>query len=278
MAQYGVKEVMNFTLADYKPNALERTPILSVDYAQVTDIENGGERIDIQGGRGNKKLLSFDHSKTTAIKVTIPLVDFRMLSLISGDTVEEKIKNIFKREVLIAQEDDTTGDIFVDLKKEPIGASLYVYKLEGNRDLGTQLKPVALSGTIAVGEYELVTGTSGLDDRIIVDPTTIAKGEEVVVYYHTTTTAPVQTMQINPEKFSKAISLYGDTLFRNQFTEEDEVYNVVGHKGRIRPNYTLQMNATDVTVLELTIDLYSVKDQTTGEEMYLEYIKDEAEA
>ena len=37
MAQYGVKEVMDFTIANYVPNLLEREPILTVDYAKMTD-------------------------------------------------------------------------------------------------------------------------------------------------------------------------------------------------------------------------------------------------
>lgn len=271
MAQYGMKEVMNFTIANYNPNPLLREPILSVDYAQVTDIENGGERVDISGGRGNKRLLSFDHSKTTAVNITLPLVDIKMLAMISGDEVEEKIKNIFKREVLTVQ-NDGTGNAIVNLSKEPIGNSIYAYVLEGNRDLGTKLNHVALSGTVEKGEYEMDSATA---NQMNLNGTTCPIGSEVVVYYHTTTSLPVQNLQINPEKFPKAISIYGDTLFKNQFSENDEIFNLVGHKGKIKPNYTLSMNATDVTVLELVVDMYAVKDQDTGKEIYIEYIKDE---
>lgn len=267
MAQYGIKEVMDFTIAKYNPNALKREPILSVDYAQVTDIENGGERIDVSGGRGNKRLLSFDHSKTTTVNVTLPLVDIKMLAMISGDEVEEKIKNIFKREVLIVEE----GNI-VNLKKAPIGESLYVYTLQGNRDLGDVLVPASPLEGVQEGEYEM---DEIIPTQMKLSDVTCPVGSEVVVYYHTTTTEPTLNLQINPDMFPKAISIYGDTLFRNQYTEEDEVYNFVGHKGRIRPNYTLSMNATDVTVLELVIDMYAVKDQSTGKELYVEYIKDE---
>lgn len=273
MAQYGIKEVMNFTIAKYDPNPLLREPLLSVDYAQVTGIENSGERVDISGGRGNKKLLSFDHSKTTALNITLPLVDLKMLAMISGDDMEDTIKDIFKREVLLVQEDGTTGSTYVELGKAPINNSLYIYTLEGSRDLKTRLTATATSGTVGDHEYELDTSHS--TPKLILNPDSNPEGSEVVVYYHTTTTNSVMNLQINPEKFPKTISIYGDTLFRNQYTEEDEVYNLVAHKGRIRPQYTLTMNATDTTVLEITVDLYAVKDQATGDEVYIEYIKDE---
>ena len=268
MAQYGVKEVMDFTITDYNPLPYKRKPILSVDYAQMTDIENAAERLDIAGGRGNARLLSFDHSKTTAVNLTLPLIDMKMLAAISGDEIEDRIKEIFKREVVLVTEEN--GDSVAKLKHAPIAASVYAYILEGNRDLGVQLTPAEGDEPIVAeaGEYTLE------GDTLILNPETNPAGSEVVVYYHTRTATPVQNLQINPTKFPKAISFYGDTLFRNQYDEEDEVYNVVGHKGRIRPNYTLSMNATDVAVLELVVDMYAVKDQETNEEMYVEYIKD----
>lgn len=259
MAQYGVKEVMDFTIANYHPEPLKREPILTVDYAQVTDVEQAGERIFIEGGRGNKRLLSFDHTKTTAINVTLPLVDIRMLSLISGDEVENKLKEVFKREVVYV----TDGK--VKLSKPAMAKSLFLYKLEGNRDLGERIVCAGLNSE-----------KKDIDLAEDLDITQDLNGTEVVAYFHTEI-KDAQTLRIDPTKFPKAISVYGDTLFRNQFTELDEVYNMVGHKGRIQPNYTLSMNATDVTTLELVIDLYAYKDQQTGQEVYLEYIKDETD-
>ena len=260
MAQYGIKEIMDFTIANYHPEPLKREPILTVDYAQVTDVEQAGERIFIEGGRGKKRLLSFDHTKTTAINVTLPLVDIRMLSLISGDDVEDKISEVFKREIVYV----TEGKI--NLSKPAMANSLYLYKLEGNRDLGKRI--------VCRGLEEVKTE---IDLESDLDITQDLNGKEVVAYFHTKTSKPVQKLSIDPTKFPKAISVYGDTLFRNQFTELDEVYNMVGHKGRIQPNYTLSMNASDVTTLELVIDLYVYKDQSTQQEVFLEYIKDETD-
>ena len=273
MAQYGIKEVMNFTLANYVPDLMKRNPILSVDYAQVTDIENAGERIDISGGRGNARLLSFDHSKTVALNITLPLVDLKMISLISGDEVEESIKKVFRKEILCPTVDSSTGNTFVQLKRKPIEESVYVYKLENGRDLGTQGIKISAPDTITSGAKEFLVDTT--NKKISLDPTVFVEGEEIAIYYHAETTTKVETLRVDPNKFPKAVSLFGDTLFRNQFTEEDEVYNVRVHKGRIRPEYTLTMNATDVAVLELTMDVYAYKEQCTGRETYIEYIKDD---
>lgn len=270
MAQYGVKEVMDFTITNYNPDQLKRKPIISVDYAQVTSIENGGERIPVDGGQGNKRLMNFDHSKSTTVNITLPLVDLNMLALISGDDVMKRIKKIYKREVLPAVDPASPATVAtVELAKTPIEGSLFVYQLGGYRDLENQLKPASSSSAVADGEYA-IDGTT-----VSLNATTFKDCREVVVYYQYETSKAVTNLKIDPTKFPKAISFYGDTFMRDQFDEKDKLFHIVGHKGRIQPNYTLNMSGTDVAVLELAVDMYAVKDKCTGEQMYLEYVEDE---
>lgn len=258
MAQFGIKEVLNFTIAKYNPNPTLAEPILTVDYATVSDIAAQAERLDINGGRGNKRLLSFDHTKVASLPITLPLVDLKMLALISGDKIEEQIKDVFKKEIVIVEE-GTLGKLKVTLQKTPLEGSLFVHKLEGFRDLGASiLSDCTISGNV-----------------IEIENTPVAVGDEIVVFYHHKTSAAVQTMKFNPTVFGDAVTLFGDTLFRNQYTEEDEVYNFVAYKGRFQPNFTLSMNSTSATVLELTLDLYAYKDKGTQEETYYEFIKEE---
>ena len=265
MSQYGIKEVMNMVVCEYNPVIEQAKPIVVLDYCQVTDVQNQAERLDIQGGRGNKKLLSFDHSKVATLPITIPLVDMKMLSLLSGDDVEKKIQKIFKKEVLTVVEDG--GENVVKLAKVPLADTLFVNKLEGFRDFGDVL--VATGSTPTAGEYKLD------GQKIIVDATDCPVGTELIICYTHQTTKAVETMSFNPEKFAKAVTLKGDSLFRNQYTEEDEVYNFIAYKGKFQMNYTLSMNATSATVLETTLDLYSYKDKASQTEKYYEWIKEE---
>ena len=274
MAQYGVKEVMNFTLANYVPNLLDREPILTVDYATMTDVANAGERIDISGGRGNARLLSFDHSKTVEVNVTLPLIDMKMLALISGDEVTEEISKIFRKEVICPVKDTSTDAVYIDLKRKPLEGSVYLYKLEGNRDMGKKGVPVAelpLVGDLKDDEIFI----DGENKKITVSATTFPVGEEVVVFYTSETTVAVENLRIDPTRFPKTVSVFGDTLFRNQYNELDEVYNVRIHKARMRPEYTLSMNATDVAVLEFTMDVYAFREKCRNRDTYIEYIKDD---
>lgn len=274
MAQYGVKEVLDFTIAKYTPNLIEREPMIHVDYATMTDVENAGERIDVGGGRGHARLLSFDHSKTVAVNFSLPLIDMKMLALISGDEVVDKVSNVFRKETICVEMDSDTNQAFIELKRKPIENSVYLYRLDGLRDLGTQAKPldVAPSGDIGVGEMFVDEGNK----KIIVDAETFPVGEEVIVFYTSTTEMKVENLRVDPTMFPKAVSVFGETIFRNQYTEEDEFYNVRIHKGRMRPEYTLSMNSTDVAVLEMTMDVYAYREKCRNRDTYIEYIKDDS--
>lgn len=271
MSQYGIKEVMNFVIASYNPIPFKRKPLIVVDYAQMTEVVQGAERLNLDGGRGNARLMSFDHSKVTSVNVTLPLVDIRLLAEISGDCITKRFKDVFKRENLYVLEDDT-GESYVKLKNKAIANSLFVNELIGFRDIGEALV-LAEGGTIGENEFQLEA--DGLTIKLNKD--SHPAGSELIVFYHYTTQNRVETLTINPMKFPKAISFYGDMLMRNQFDEEDEVWNVVGHKGRIQPNYTLTMSGTDATVLELTIDLYAYREAGSTCDQYVEYFKDESE-
>lgn len=267
MAQYGVKEVMNMVVCKYNPIPEMAEPIVILDYCQVTDVQNQAERLDITGGRGNKKLLGFDHSKVASLPITIPLVDMKMLSILSGDEIEEKINKIFKKEILTVVEEDGTN--YVTLKKEPIEQSLFVNKLEGYRDFGEKLVAGTLTPSAGQYIYEKV------GNKLKVDAIDCPVGTELIVCYTHKTLKAVETMAFNPEKFAKPVTLKGDSLFRNQHTEEDEVYNFIAYKGKFQMNYNLSMNATSATVLETTLDLYAHKDKETQTEKYYEWIKEE---
>lgn len=270
MAQYGIKEVMNMVVCEYNPIPEMAKPIVVLDYCQVTDVQNQAERLDINGGRGNKKLLSFDHSKVASLPITIPLVDMKMVSLLSGDDMEEKIQKIFKKETLTVFE--KSGNNYVELKNVPLDGTIFVNKLEGYRDFGKALKK-ASGGSPQTGEY--VCDKAEDITKIKVDATDCPIGTELIVCYTHQTKNAVQSMAFNPEKFAKPITLKGDSLFRNQYTEEDEVYNFIAYKGKFQMNYTLSMNATSATVLETTLDLYAHKDKSTQTEKYYEWIKEE---
>lgn len=271
-SQFGIKEVMNLTICEYALDPQLAKPFAVIDYAQVTGLEHASERLFLHGGRGNKKLLSFDHTKTATLKLTLPLVDFKLLSKISGDDIQNKIAKIFKAETKMVI-GDSTGN-YIKLEKEPIDNTLFVNILSGYRELEDNLTVIE-RGNKSPDENKCSIIFENGEIRLYLNSTTCPYGSEVRVHYTHQSVKETQKIIFSADKFPKFITLKGDTLFRNQVTTEDEIYNFLGYKGQFQTNFTLNMNSTNPTTLELTVDLYAHKDKETQEELYYEFIKEE---
>lgn len=245
--QYGIKEVLDLTLCDYKT----KKPLVFIDYATATSNENAGERLDLTGGRGNAKQMSFDHSKTSTFQITAPLVDLNLIAILTGEEVVTGagIGEIFKREVLTVV--DNAGTLEVELSQTPVG-DVKLYKLEGLRDNGEEF-----TGTVA-GTTVTVT-------------TPAVAGEEVVAFYQYAAPASAKKVSVKSTKFPKAVEIFGTGLARNQEDEQDYPCHVHVFKARPQMNFTFTMEGTNATNLELTFDLYEVKD-ANGDGQYIDYI------
>lgn len=245
--QYGIKEVTDCSVLDFKT----KEPLFFTDYASVTTNENNAERLDVTGGRGNAKLLSFDHSKTSTFIMSLPLVDLNTLAMLTGEDIASgaDVGNIFKREVLTVK--DNSGTLEVELSQTPVG-EVKIYKLEGLRDNGEKF-----AGTVS-GKTVTIT-TPSVD------------GEEVVAFYQHVAPTSAKKISIKSTKFPKAVEIYGTGLARNQEDEQDYPCHVHVFKARPQANFTFTMEGTNATNLEITFDMYEVKNGK-GEGQYIDYI------
>lgn len=245
--QYGIKEVLDVNILDFKT----KEPITFIDYATATSNENAAERLDLTGGRGNAKQMSFDHSKTSTFQLTVPLVDLNLLSILTGENLQTGVGEIFKREILTVA--DNAGVLEITLSKEPIGGTVSVYQLEGLRDAGEKVTTETITGT----DVTITTGA--------------VAGDEVIAFYQYAAPSTAKKVSVKSTKFPKAVEIFGTGLARNQEDEQDYPCHVHVFKARPQNNFTFTMSGTDATNLELTFDLYEVKD-SVGDGQYIDYI------
>ena len=251
--QYGIKEVLNVGLVDFAT----KKPILYTDYATASTNEVQGERTFISGGQGNYRLMAFDHSKTSTLQMTFPLVDLKLLALALGDDLIQGAGTVYAREVLTV----TSGKVTVS--QTPIDNTISVFALQGLRDNGTEYTKVASAPTSTQFAW-----TSGSKDITF---NTSENGKQVVVWYQYNTVSTAQKFTIKANKFPKMLTIFGEGLFRDQETDVDRAVRVNFFKAKPQQNVTLTMSSENTTTLEITFDLFAVKD-ASGDYAYAEYV------
>lgn len=237
--QIGIKEVLNLQIMDFATG----DPLTYIDYATTSEIDNTGTRIDISGGQGNYRLLSFDHSKISTMKLDLPLVDMEFLATMMGDTVATGAQNLFQRDVLTVSAGAAT------LTQTPVaGTNISVFYLQGTRDNGTALTSTASSPT--AGQYSI----TGKDLTF----NTGDNGKQVVVWYQYASPTTTTKFSMKANKFVKPIKIVGNGIVRDQVDGTDKAAVITIYNARIQPNFNLAMSATAATTLQLVLDMYAV--------------------
>ena len=238
--QLAIKEVLNFNVFDYTTGE----SMFYVDYAGMSTVEMTAERLDLRGGQGNYKLVSFDHTKNATMKSELPLVDLEFIALLTGKDLAVETRNIPKREVLTA-----TSQI-INLSATPVTGTLKIYALTSDRDNSTEQtvgNPVTTENTYSI---------SG--QAVTLNATTAPDATKFVVTYNYAAPATTRTMTFTADKFPGYFRVTGDGLVTDQV--DGATYYTKFDMLKVKPqnNFTLTMQSTEATKLAITFDLYAV--------------------
>lgn len=250
--QYSIHEVANLSIADFATNK----PFVYADYAQVSSNDVSATTDELRGGQGNFLLQTATHTKKGDLKVTLPAIDLKMLAMLAGDDLATHNANAFQREVLTI----TAGA--VSLSQTPIDGTLFVNELDGTRDIGTEYTKTSSAPT---GTQYSITGKNLTFD-------TTKNGTELVVFYQYAAPVGATTITLTANKFPKAVTIYADAIWNDMESETDKGVKVIAYKCKPQSNFTITMDSTKFSDLQLTFDLLGMFDATTGDIKYIDYI------
>lgn len=242
MAKFGVKEVADVTFYDLVSNK----PVLFLDTLKMTNLENTASSSDARGGRGNPKLLQWDFDREATMSVQDALMSEKSIALATGNDLITGAKAVHKREVLEVTGDATAGyTVTTSQTVEGTASTVFVYKTD---DTATEVPVSSVSGS-----------TVTLDTTSV----TVTAGEQVAVYYKFSATN-AQTMSITSDGFPGYYKIVGDTVVRDAKTGVDEPFQLVLHKAKLQPGFTMNFQADgDPSVFDMNLEVFR-RDQDTS--------------
>lgn len=234
--RYGLKEVANVIFFDVTTNK----PVIFFDTLKVSTIENTSESAEARGGQGNGKLMTWDYGRTATLTMQDALLSDLSLSLLAGTTVKSQDVTVVGREVLTVSGGEVT------LKEAPVANSVTAYEvIKGT--MGQEI----LAPTIA-GNTVTLTGATD--------------GDQVMVFYSYVSANKATQVTFSADKFPATYRVVGDTIVRGE-DGVDRVMQFVIPKAKLQTNFTLTMEAENVSTFDFTLDVL-VDTSTEDKKLY----------
>ena len=240
--RFAIREVALATFYSLKTG----DAIVQLDSLKSSGIENTASTVYAMGGRGNPKLVGFSSDREARFTLEDALFDVKAIAMMTGNSIIEDTKDIYKREILVVESDKVT------LSDVPVGESVIsLFKLQEDGSHGEELfEGVDLldpDTDFIVNGSDIEFETGELDD-----------GASVVVYYQYASKPTSKTITVSSDKFAGTYKLVLDCLVRDAFTKEDYEAQIVVHNAKLEDEWSMNF-APDGDPATFTMNLEALK-------------------
>lgn len=276
--KFGVRECANITFrAKQKTKIGTATfevgqPVLYIDTATTSSMEQASTTVYAQGGRGNSRLIAWEGEKTLTFTVTDALISPISLSILSGAKLTKKSRtnkvHVHATSNVVMTVTGTTGTIDLSSVLPDFGANVSV---DSGDDAPIYLMSMDADGSLTGGMITSGTNAAPLDitfdgttQTLTVNNPTIkgtntaaTTGTYFLDYYVIKNAAAVSELQLTPDDFAGYYYVEADTLFRQQSTGVDMPANLTFPNVKIQSNMTISMAGTgDPSTFDFTMDAF----------------------
>lgn len=298
--KFGVRECANVVFRAKTPTNIGKyqfkagQPVLYIDTATTSSVEQSTTTVYAQGGRGNVRLISWEGEKTLTVTVEDALLSPISLAMLSGADLFQGSSEVSKVHFhtttsgatmkISGTADDYTAIINLKSflgKDENICATndspIYVIITDGSGDLTGEMVEAASGGVVTVGYVDdqgafqpadsthasqaikiTKARTTGLADFASSEATAFSEGKEIAVfvdYYLDKNATSVDELQIAADNFAGNYYVEADTLFRRKSDGVDMPANLTFPNVKIQSNLTFSLSGTgDPSTFTFTMD------------------------
>lgn len=296
--KFGVRECANIVFRAKTPTNIGKykfkagQPVLYIDTATTSSVEQATTTVYAQGGRGNVRLISWEGEKTLTFTVEDALLSPVSLAMLSGADLFQGATGVEKvhfHTTTAGAAMKVTGDAgdktaTIDLssflgKDENICATndspIYVIVTDGSGDLTGMMVEAGTSGAVTVGYIDGQGAFQPADSEHASQAIKITKAQitgladfaaseapaltgEIAVfvdYYLDKVATSVDELQIAADNFAGNYYVEADTLFRRKSDGVDMPANLTFPNVKIQSNLTFSLSGTgDPSTFTFTMD------------------------
>lgn len=322
--KFGVRECANIVFRAKTPTNIGKykfkagQPVLYIDTATTSSVEQATTTVYAQGGRGNVRLISWEGEKTLTFTVEDALLSPISLAMLSGADLFQGSQGVTQvhfhtttagATMKITGTTDKTATIDLSSflgKDESICATndspIYVIITDNSGDLTGEMIEAGEGGKVTVGYIDnegafqpaaaghtsqaiqiTKAKTTGLADWAASGSTTLSGDIAVFVdYYLDKTATSVDELQIAADNFAGNYYVEADTLFRRKSDGVDMPANLTFPNVKIQSNLTFSLSGTgDPSTFTFTMDAlpgYTYFDKSREVLCVIQVIEDQTNA
>ena len=284
--KFGVRECANIVFRAKQETVIGTSsfhvgqPVLYIDTATTSAMEQASSTVYAQGGRGNARLIAWEGDKTLTFTVTDALISPVSLAMLSGaGLIKESGQDVHVHATTAAVMEVSEGVGTIDLTDALVefgnlsgtnaisvddgkDAPIFIIKTE---DDGSITGDIVVAGTTEDQLKYVYDATSGKASLKVTSPkwnsasgAAISESINVLVdYYVIKKSDNVSEIQITPADFAGYYYVEADTLFRSQSTGIDMPANLTFPNVKVQSGFTISMSGTgDPSTFDFTMDAF----------------------
>ena len=244
--RYGIKEAANITFYELDGLGRPTNPVLFIDTAKTSTIEQTAENTSAKGGYGNAELISWDFGKEITVALTDALYSPKSMAIMFGDGAVRAYNDTTQANV---------SDSAYLMRTEVFTATSSVTAAGSAPDAGWNPKYIGPDGKA----YNKINPKFYTEVGNSVASTALVSATKYFCTYDLQVDA--QIIEISADTFPGTYYVVGDTYARPFAGGKDEFFQFIIPKAKIQAENTITMEADgDPSVFNLNLRVLRPED------------------
>jgi hypothetical protein len=255
--KFGIREVTDVVFKTKNANqqvgsttySQPSTPVLVIDSAKMTSVENAVATVYAQGGKGNPRLLAWDGDRTAVFKVESAIISNDSLAMLAGADIVNNATAKFRQQYAFTSPATGTAVTFTGTQLGvPTGSTVSAL----GSGVTFNILTLDISGDITgVTSNGFTTTQAGVAGGSLAVAGVVASTDYIIDFY---VEAPSRRMDVEAGKFAGYYYVEANTLFRD-LDGVDHPAQITIPKAKLKSNFTISMSPTgDPSTFTLELD------------------------